>query len=522
MIESTLCPNPQKIIYTEDFFAVPKNIKLDVLCSEADGRVKLIIERFVEDLKTICGISIGDDNSYCLELSLQKATGQSEGYTLTLDSEHCAIVADDEAGLQHGCQSLLQIFSLNYGNAHPCEIHDYPHYKTRSVMLDLGRAVFSSAYIKRIIRIMARLKLNSLHLHLFDNELSGLRFETLPIGHENPFAITIAELGEIIRYARSYGISVVPEIESWGHVNSIVYHYPELCGTYGRYGASFTIGTRSFELLEKIYDEIMPVLEDKSQFHLGLDEADWSLDPTETHDQKDFDSPEKMVKYLYDILMKVAKRHGKDITMRVWADHNGRPIPKAIEDKIIIEPWNYWEASAEKVENDLKKYGSHGQMRLMMGGGMAADMQVNGEYLATGMWCKKAKQLNNVEGINITIWGTNDLSACLIGVYVGANYAWTPDSPGEIAKTFPHDTHRGTFLQFMSNWQGYFKDADPDAIMRDRGPVVCHGFYKYGDKHNQPVCPSAESYRKGNIERGTFNPINQLNDELKILFGLKQ
>ena len=101
---------------------------------------------------------------------------------------------------------------------------------------------------------MGQLKLNTLHLHLYDDQLCNFRFANLPIGHENPFSLNAQDLKEIVQYARVYHISVMPELESWGHVASIVYHYPELCGGEGMYaGASFAIGEKTYTLLERMY-----------------------------------------------------------------------------------------------------------------------------------------------------------------------------------------------------------------------------------------------------------------------------
>ncbi|MBN1865602.1 MAG: family 20 glycosylhydrolase, partial [Victivallales bacterium] len=378
--------------------------------------------------------------------------------------------------------------------------------------------VFGYEYIKSIIRILSRLKLNSLHLHLYDDQINSVRFEKLPLGHENPFALTIPEYGEIIRYAGTYGISVVPEFESWGHAGSIVYHYPELQGVPGMYdeNLSFPIGSRTFALLEQMYDEFFPVIADGSQFHLGLDEASWVFDPNETQDRGSFDTPEKMVEKLHAILVRLGEKHGKEVTMRIWADHKGRPVPEKIKDQIIIEPWNYWEGGGKKVDEDLKKYGGLGQMRMMMGGGMSA-AQPQGEYIATGMWCKKAMNLDNVEGVNITVWGTNNIPDVLIGIYVGANYAWSPEAVPEVSENLPHDKHRGIYLRLMKDWQGYFKDADRDMLLRQRGPEVFNGRFVGTDKHNIPVSPTTEFLQAFNKSRGHHDPFEALEKELSVI-----
>ena len=81
-------------------------------------------------------------------------------------------------------------------------------------MVDMGRSAFSLSMLKRIVRILMRLKMNQLHLHLYDDELCGLKFDNLPFGEENPFAITINELAELVEYASQYHIEIVPELKA--------------------------------------------------------------------------------------------------------------------------------------------------------------------------------------------------------------------------------------------------------------------------------------------------------------------
>jgi hypothetical protein len=124
-----------------------------------------------------------------------------------------------------------------------------------------------------------------------------------------------------------------------------------------------------------------------------------------------------------------------------------------------------------------------------------------------------------VEGINITVWCTNNLPDVLIGVYVGANFAWSPETPANVGDKCPHDRHRGMFLKLMKDWQGYFKDADRELMLRDRGPEIFNGFYVGGKKHDQPATPTAKFVRDTNIARGYLSPFDTLDEELAVLCG---
>jgi len=347
---------------------------------------------------------------------------------------------------------------------------------------------------------MCRLKLNSLHLHLFDDQLNAVRFKDLPLGRENPMALSIEEYGEIIEYARRHHISVVPEFECWGHAGSIVYHYPKLCGGPGMWGGfSFCIGEELYELLEKMFDEFMPILETESVFHVGLDEAIWALLPSVVPEDADKYTPSTHVARLYETLGRVAQRHGKRITMRLWADHGGRPIPEELIGKVIVEPWCYFEGREHDIEEKVARFSGKGKPRFMMGGGMS-QLHFGGHYGATRIWCREGKDSPNVEGINICVWETNDISGKMIGLYGGAEYAWSPESPGPRPEDPHGEWQRGKLQINMRKWQAKFPDANPHAIDLDRGPEAFHGKYCWPPFAGLPVAPTALLIGPGNAE----------------------
>ena len=76
-------------------------------------------------------------------------------------------------------------------------------------------------------------------------------------------------------------------------------------------GASFGIGEKTYNLLEKMYDEILSCLEDEAQIHVGLDEAKWAVLKGE---EDKGHSPENMVGRIYQILQNAGERQNKKVT----------------------------------------------------------------------------------------------------------------------------------------------------------------------------------------------------------------
>jgi glycosyl hydrolase family 20 len=483
-----LVPHPQKIKVLKSTFPRPKRVK--VVAPKTCATVAASLKK---DLRELAGLTVSQKVGFAITLRLKPGAAKAEGYRLSLGPAGAEIVASDEPGLFYGVQTLLQIFVLHTGDELPrVTIADWPHYRTRSFMVDLGRAPYSLALLKRTVRILALLKMNMLHVHLNDDALNGLRFKALPLGSENPGAITVKEFGELVRYARKSHVTVMPEIECWGHAASFIYHYPELYGGAGMWGGmSFGMGEETFEFFAAVFDELVPVLEKECPVHVGLDEALWTVLPTVPESERDNYSPSGLVDRLYKILQRAGRKHGKKITMHLWADHAGRPLPKAIEKKVVIEPWMYFEYRADDIRKRVEKYGGRGKTPFMMGAGMSS-VHFGGHFGATRAWCQLAKDQPNAEGVTICLWECNDLAGRLVGLYGGADHAWTPDTPAPIDGDTVHerllmDTHLR-----MRKWQTAFKDADTDAINADRGPEVFRGRYCWGAQAGQPAAPTVD------------------------------
>lgn len=216
------------------------------------------LETFIQHFKMLPQTKgdFGGDASYRISFEWNTTVENAEGYELMSDSSGIVVRASTEAGAFYGAQTIYQLLAYSWHGEKflpysklPAEgwgkhfvpvltINDKPAYMVRSFMLDLGTAVYSMPLLKRLIRMMAQLKINTLHLYLWDHQLCSFRFRNLPLGHENPFALDLADLTELVRYARRYHIAVMPELESWGNVGSITYHYPELNGGSGDYGGT--------------------------------------------------------------------------------------------------------------------------------------------------------------------------------------------------------------------------------------------------------------------------------------------
>jgi hexosaminidase len=185
-----------------------------------------------------------------MDLDGNLASLGDEGYTLESDSATLRLRAFRPAGLFRGLQTLRQL--LPYGIDSDIKrttpwlvpalaIEDAPRFAWRGAMLDIARHFFTVREVEQFIDVLALYKLNTLHLHLSDDQ--GWRIEIrsrsllaqvggrTQVGGGAGGYYTQEEYAGIVRYALARYITVVPEIDMPGHSNAALTAYPALaCG----------------------------------------------------------------------------------------------------------------------------------------------------------------------------------------------------------------------------------------------------------------------------------------------------
>ncbi|WP_428957660.1 beta-N-acetylhexosaminidase [Streptomyces sp. cg35] len=182
-----------------------------------------------------------------LELSRKDTGLGAEGYRLTSTSRSVTIVAREPAGLFHGVQTLRQQLparvEADSRQSGPWlvaggTIEDSPRYGWRGAMLDVSRHFFTVGQVKRYIDELALYKVNKLHLHLSDDQGWRIAIDSWPklatyggstqVGGGAGGYYTKAQYKDIVRYAASRYLEVVPEIDMPGHTNAALASYADL------------------------------------------------------------------------------------------------------------------------------------------------------------------------------------------------------------------------------------------------------------------------------------------------------
>lgn len=155
-----------------------------------------------------------------------------EGYRLSVDAYVMRAEAQTEAGLFYARQSLTQLVSrAPQGWQVPAlSIMDAPQFAYRGVMLDVARHFFDVETVFAYIDRAASLKFNALHLHLSDDQGWRIEIASRPrlTARTGPH-YSAADYREIVSYATSRHMTVVPEIDVPGHTHAVSLGHPELC-----------------------------------------------------------------------------------------------------------------------------------------------------------------------------------------------------------------------------------------------------------------------------------------------------
>jgi N-acetyl-beta-hexosaminidase len=208
--------------------------------------------------------------------------GHPQGYTIEID-RNIKIKASTSTGIFYGLQTLRQLLLEKPEHLPKCAIRDYPRYKQRGLMLDAGRKYWTMAYLHDLMLNMARVKLNTLHLHFSDWNAFRLQSDQNS-GLAAKRSYSKEDIAQLQAWADLYHITLVPEIDLPGHATAIT-RYDQTLGftcksmSEGRWPGGEDGGwTINFvdptarQWMKDLVSEFIPLFTGP-YFHLGTDEV---------------------------------------------------------------------------------------------------------------------------------------------------------------------------------------------------------------------------------------------------------
>jgi len=147
----------------------------------------------------------------------------AEGYHLAVTAEGARLAAADARGLLHGARVARRLFA-GAGGALPClEIRDHPDLPVRGFMLDVSRGkVPTLAELLALAEAMGALRLNQLQLYV-EHSFAWPGHEAV---WKDASPLTPADLAAVGARCAELGIELVPNLNTFGHLERWLRHEP--------------------------------------------------------------------------------------------------------------------------------------------------------------------------------------------------------------------------------------------------------------------------------------------------------
>lgn len=279
-----------------------------------DASLKAMAEDFADDYQALTGVRLqvatgtsAQKGDIFFTLGADKAKGlKDEGYLLDVTADRMTVTAEAVAGANWGGKTILQGMKSGSGSFPLGTARDYPLYKVRGIILDVGRKTFTLDWLKQMTKQMSFYKMNDFQIHLNDNLIplehyknedvfqaySAFRLESdVKKGGnngKNQADLTAKDVWyskkdfkAYIEESKALGVNIIPEIDTPAHSLALTKVRPDLRhGTSGRQNDHLDIAKQydeCFEFVRGIFDEYVKggdaaVFAGADTIHVGADE----------------------------------------------------------------------------------------------------------------------------------------------------------------------------------------------------------------------------------------------------------
>lgn len=220
----------------------------------------------------LAGCTIGSAPPRGLAARVEHGLGP-QAYRLAVEPGGLTVLGGDAAGLHYGLLTLRQLARGAAGSLPCLRIEDWPEFKVRGVLLDISRdRVPTMATLLRLIDLWAELKYNQVQLYTEHTFAYSAHQEVW----RGASPLTAGEILELDRTCRNRGIELVPNQNSFGHMERWLRHpaYRHLADATEGFPEPTTLNPLdpgSLDLLGGLYDELLPLFSSR-WFNIGADE----------------------------------------------------------------------------------------------------------------------------------------------------------------------------------------------------------------------------------------------------------
>ena len=204
---------------------------------------------------------------------IEGAKFQEEAYHLSITKKGILLEATTPKGMYWGRQTLEQLkYTKNKKTWVPqCDITDWPAFRIRGFMHDVGRSYIPLEELKREISLLSRYKINVFHWHLTENQAWRLECRKYPqlnapenMEREKGKFYTLDEARQLVEFCRQHQVLLIPEIDMPGH-----------SAAFERTFKTDMQSEKGTQILKDIIDEVCATF-DVPYLHIGTDEVQFT------------------------------------------------------------------------------------------------------------------------------------------------------------------------------------------------------------------------------------------------------
>lgn len=257
-------PYPQELVYTNDQLVLDE---VQLNCLEEEGPWEEWLMEMHVEMSQKAGKSIQVER---VDRFSAIPFNQEEAYQVEITQTKVAVKSVTAVGAYRALQTLQQLVRKENGKYFlpTCQITDWPAFRMRGLMQDVGRSYISMAELKREIDLLSRFKINVFHWHLTENQAWRLESKVYPElnAPENMTRMpgkyyTQEEAKELVEFCKQRHVMLIPEIDMPGHSEAFV-----------RTFHTDMQSEKGMAILKKLMDEVCETF-DVPYIHIGTDEV---------------------------------------------------------------------------------------------------------------------------------------------------------------------------------------------------------------------------------------------------------
>lgn len=411
------------------------------------------------------------------------------GYELRIDHRGALVRAADAEGLRNGVATAAQAAAEDADGLVPAvRIRDWPDFPHRGLMLDISRCkVPTLQTLQEIAGLLGDLKFNQ--LQLYTEHTFAFPGHEVVWGDASP--LTAEDVRELDATCRNHGIELVPNFNSFGHVERWLKHpeylhlaecpdgFTTFWGEKRPCGSTLRPDAASLAFVRGLHDDLLPHFSSRL-FNVGCDET-WELGQGWSRPLCEAKGKHRVyLEFLLGLHQSVAAR---GLRLQFWADIllHAPELAAELPRDIIPLVWGY--EAAHPFDDELAKFSSHG-LETYVCPGTSAWNSLGGRtanQIANQRLAAAAGLRHGAKGYLVTDWGDGGhhqpYAVSLPGWFWAASQAWNGASAqeGDLADAIDL-YHRDPELDTYS----------PGAVLLELGRAVER--FAHRPSNSSPVC----------------------------------